>query len=128
MIYVKWYIILGIINTALNFYQFSKNKNDSTAMHAAMAVISGLIWPVIMAMNTLDALRIMSLKRIAIKQIKTMNPKFRMWVKQEKKMFLVLGLCFSNNGEVKEVYPILPEPAKFCDWPEPYFPDQALLM
>jgi hypothetical protein len=41
-------------------------------MHAAMAIISGLIWPVMMVMNTLDALRIMSLKRIAIKQIKTL--------------------------------------------------------
>ena len=57
-----------------------------------------------------------------------MNPKFRIWVKQEKKMFPVAGLAFSKEGEIEEIYPFLPEIEEFNDWPEPYFPDQALLM
>jgi len=57
-----------------------------------------------------------------------MNPKFRIWVKQEKKMFPVVGLTFSKEGEIEEIYPFLPEIEKFGDWPEPYWSNQVVLM
>lgn len=57
-----------------------------------------------------------------------MNPKFRIWVKQEKKMFPVVGLTFSKEGEIEEIYPFLPEIEEFNDWPDPYWPNQVVLM
>jgi len=77
-------MILAIINMMLDFQQFNRAKDSSTAENAVMAIISGLIWPFMIVMNILDLMRFIYLRKIAVKNTKQ----------------IVLSMCRADSIEV----------------------------
>jgi len=63
-------MILAIINMMLDFHQFNKVKDSSTAQNAVMAIISGLIWPFSIVMNIIDLVKFIFLRRLAARNTK----------------------------------------------------------
>ena len=59
-----------------------------------------------------------------------MIPKFRAWVKPEKKMYLVRAIDFDDNERLCSVTPLYEEEARKNPhfWPDPFLAEQVVLM